>query len=133
MTVTHSVNVEGKGELIYQSDFIPLEAREEMPAGVLMVSQDITDAIRQRERHERILKQLVGALVSVVDRRDPYSAHHSTRVGMVARATAEAMGLDSTLVEAAEVGGSLMNPGKITVPTEVLTKREKLKIGRAHV
>src|SRR3546814_9838842 len=36
------------------------------------------------------------------------------------------MGLDSSLVEAAEVAGSLMNLGKITVPTEVLTKREKL-------
>src|SRR3546814_6941600 len=36
------------------------------------------------------------------------------------------MGLDSSLVEAAEVAGSLMNLGKIKVPTEVLTKREKL-------
>src|SRR3546814_18999644 len=99
---------------------MPLEAREEMPAGVLMVSQDITDAIRQRERRERILKQLVGALVSVVDRRDPNSAHHSTRVGMEARATAEEMGIDSSLVEAAEVDGSLMNIGTITMPTEVL-------------
>lgn len=123
---THELTFDGRENAVFKSDFIPLEEREEMPAGVLMVSQDITDSIRERERHERVLKQLVGALVSVVDRRDPYSANHSTRVGVVSRAIAEEMELPAIDVETAEIAGNLMNLGKITVPEEVLTKTDKL-------
>ncbi len=125
-THTHELTFDGRQDAVFKSDFIPLEAREEMPAGVLMVSQDITDSIRERERRERVLKQLVGALVSVVDRRDPYSANHSTRVGVVAKAIAEEMELEVIEVETAEIAGNLMNLGKITVPSEVLTKTDKL-------
>ncbi len=123
---THELTFDGRENAVFKSDFIPLEEREEMPAGVLMVSQDITDSIRERERRERVLKQLVGALVSVVDRRDPYSANHSTRVGVVSRAIAEEMELPAIDVETAEIAGNLMNLGKITVPEEVLTKTDKL-------
>lgn len=125
-TYTHELTFDGRQDAVFKSDFIPLEAREEMPAGVLMVSQDITDSIRERERRERVLKQLVGALVSVVDRRDPYSANHSTRVGVVSKAVAEEMELPAIDVETAEIAGNLMNLGKITVPEEVLTKTDKL-------
>ena len=45
-----------------------------------MVIDDITDVVRQRERRENVMKQLTDTLLSVVDRRDPYSAHHSERV-----------------------------------------------------
>ncbi len=126
MNYTHAMAFDGRDDLIYRSDFIPLEARDDMPAGVLMVSQDITDSIRERERRERVLKQLVGALVSVVDRRDPYSANHSTRVGVVSKAVAEEMELEQEQVETAEIAGNLMNLGKITVPEDVLTKTDKL-------
>lgn len=126
MSHTHELTFDGRQDAIFKSDFIPLEAREEMPAGVLMVSQDITESIRERERRERVLKQLVGALVSVVDRRDPYSANHSTRVGRVSRAIAEEMELSDLEIETAEIAGNLMNLGKITIPEEVLTKTDKL-------
>ena len=125
MTQTHEMIVRGH-ERIYRSDLIPLEARDGMAPGVLMVSQDITETIRERQQRERVLHQLVASLVSVVDRRDPFSANHSMRVGMVARATADEMGLDPVDIETAEFAAKLMNLGKITVPTEVLTKRERL-------
>ena len=126
MSVTHEVLVAGKGEMTYKSDFIPLPAREDFPPGVLMVSQDISEVMAERARRERILKQLVRALVSVVDRRDPFSANHSTRVAEVSRALASEMELDYVDTETVEISGSLMNLGKIEVPTEVLTKQDKL-------
>lgn len=126
LTFTHAMELEGKGEVIYQSDFTPLEARDEMPAGVLMVSQDVTNSIRERERRERNMRQLVQTLVGVVDRRDPYSADHSHRVGMVAHAICEEMGLDDVLVETGEFAGDLMNLGKILVPEEILAKKDRL-------
>ena len=123
---THSMHIEGRGTVVYKSDLIYLEANERAPEAALMVSQDITESVQEREKREEVMRQLVGTLVSVVDQRDPFSANHSVRVGQVARAIAEDMELDPTLIETASISGSLMNLGKITVPTEVLTKQGKL-------
>jgi len=114
------------GERIYSSDLIPLPATADQPAGVLVVSQDITDSVRERTRRERIMRQLVNALVGMVDRRDPYSANHSMRVGMVARAMSQEMDLDPRTGEVTEIAGNLMNLGKIAVPESVLTKSNAL-------
>ena len=97
-----------------------------MPAGVLLVSEDITEAVMEREKREKTMRELVNALVTVVDRRDPYSAHHSTRTAEVARAIAAEIGLDDILVETTDIAASLMNLGKILVPEELLTAERKL-------
>lgn len=123
---THEMELGEGGPRVYRSDLIPLPAREDFPPGVLMVSQDITDSVKERERRELAMRQLVETLVSVVDQRDPYSAHHSARVGRVARAVAEEMELDRTLIETTNIAGNLMNLGKIAVPSEVLTKQGQL-------
>ncbi len=107
---------------VLQAEHIPLAKTETEPAGILVVERDITAAVTERERRERTLHQLVKTLVAVVDRRDPFAAHHSVRVAMVARAIAEEMGLDPITIETAEIVGNLMNLGKILVPEGVLTK-----------
>jgi len=111
---------------VIQSEHIPLSETLGMPAGVLMVSEDITEAVMEREKREKTMRQLVNTLVTVVDRRDPYSAHHSTRTAEVARAIAVEMGLDDTSVETVDIAASLMNLGKILVPQELLTADRKL-------
>lgn len=126
MSFTHGMEVPDKGDLIFQSDFIPLEARDGMPPGVLMVSQDISAAVKEREQRERNMRQLVRTLVAIVDGRDPYSAQHSIRVGMVARAVMAEVGAEDELVDTAEFAGNLMNLGKISVPEAILTKTGRL-------
>ena len=111
---------------VLRSEHIPLAATDEIPRGVLVVEQDITDAVTERERRERTLDRVVKTLVSVVDRRDPNAAHHSVRVGAVARMIAEEMDLDPVTVETVEIAGNVMNLGKILVPPELLTKTENL-------
>lgn len=123
---THNQDVEGMGERIYNSNLIPMPPADDMPPSVLVVSQDITEAVSERLRRERVMRQLVNTLVSVVDRRDPYSANHSVRVGQVSRAIAHEMDLESALGETAEFAGNLMNLGKIAVPQSVLTKTDAL-------
>ena len=122
---THSEEIEGSTRT-FTSDFIPLEANDDLPARVLTVSEDVTFAVEERAKRERIMDQLVDTLVGVVDRRDPNSANHSSWVAQVARAIAEEMELDPTHVECVEVAGRVMNLGKITVPEDVLTKTEAL-------
>lgn len=116
----------GEETRVLQAEHIPLAKTETEEGGILIVERDITAAVTERERRERVLRQLVRTLVAVVDRRDPFAANHSMRVGAVARAVAEEMGLDAVNVETADIVGSLMNFGKILVPEGVLTRAGSL-------
>ncbi len=117
---------EGGHTRIVQSKHIPMAGAGGQSDEVLVVQEDITAAITERERRERILAQIVETLVTVVDRRDPNAAHHSARVARVAREVAQEMGLDEVLAGTAATAGELMNLGKIMVPTEILTRKGKL-------
>ena len=116
----------GEEPHVLQAEHIPLAKTESEEGGILVVERDITAAVTERERRERVLRQLVRTLVAVVDRRDPFAANHSMRVGAVSRAIAEEMGLDPVTVDTAEIVGSLMNFGKILVPEGVLTRAGSL-------
>ena len=112
----------GEGLKVLQSEHIPLKERSGATAGVLTVEHDITDVVTEREKRARTLQNLVKTLVSVVDRRDPFAANHSTRVARVARAVAREMGLTETDMDTAEIAANLLNLGKIMIPPEVLAK-----------
>jgi len=110
------------GRKVLQSEHIPLKERSGAIAGVLTVENDITDVVTEREKRARTQQNLVKTLVSVVDRRDPFAANHSTRVARVARAVAREMGLTETDTDTAEIAANLLNLGKIMIPPEVLAK-----------
>ncbi|MDP7545905.1 MAG: PAS domain-containing protein, partial [Alphaproteobacteria bacterium] len=101
------------GRRVVKSDHIPLRSEGEDVSGVLMILEDITDLVDERERRARILRELVQTCVAVVDRRDPFSAHHSARVAEVASAIAQSMHLDDAAVETCDIAGALMNLGKV--------------------
>lgn len=111
---------------VVQSDHIPLKGDRDHPPGVLMILNDITELSKERKRAERMLRELIDTLVSVVDRRDPWSANHSNRVANVATCIAEEMGLEEIEIKTADIAGSLMNLGKIFIPHELLVKTENL-------
>lgn len=114
------------GPRIVHVEYIPLpDAAGGLPK-VLVVEEDITAPILERERRERTLRQLVRTLVALLDRRDPFAANHSQRVAAVARRVAEEMGLDRVEVETVEIAGSLMNLGKILVAPQILTRSGNL-------
>lgn len=109
-----------------QVDYIPIGDTHEVEDGVLVVERDITAETNERAKRERALMDLVRTLVALVDKRDPYAANHSMRVAQVAQAVAREMGFDETAVQTVGFAGSLMNLGKILVPTELLTKAGQL-------
>ena len=109
-----------------QGDFIPLRGDRDFPPAVLMVLNDITELTHERRRSEKMLRGLINTLVGVVDRRDPFSANHSSRVAEVACAIASEMGLDEGDCKTINIAGSLMNLGKIFISTELLTKTSDL-------
>ncbi len=122
---------EGTEDRIIRSAYIPLE---QIPIitlppdtkGALVVEQDISDAVHERERRIEIQQQIVHTLVRLVDRRDPFAANHSTLVSMMAYEVARDMQLDEVMIETTRLAGNLMNVGKIVIAPELLTKTENL-------
>ncbi|MEC9347514.1 MAG: HD domain-containing phosphohydrolase [Pseudomonadota bacterium] len=108
---------------VLRRDHIPLGA-----GAVLTVSQDLTEIVTERERRAKQLDALVGVLVSVIDNRDAYAAHHSERVARLSEQVARQLGLDRVQVEAATTAARLMNLGKITIDPSILTKSTGLTL-----
>lgn len=114
------------GERVMQTGHVPLDAAAGRPGAVLVVERDVTQAVVERERRSAALRQLVDAMVRLIDRRDPYCADQAGRVGQVAGEIADAMGAEADERATVEIAASLMNLGKVLVPTEVLTKSGRL-------
>ena len=106
---------------------IPIDTLPKNSPGVLIVDQDVTDIVSERERRAHILQKLIDVLVYIVDNRDPYAAHHSVRVALAAHEVAAGMGLDPLWIATTETAGKLMNVGKIKVPRALLIKSGELK------
>ncbi len=119
------VNIDGAARYI-QTHVIPLPDVANMTGAVMINQDDITNLLVEREARERMFRQVIDTLVAVVDRRDPFAAGHSARVGQIARALAEQMRLDPVQVETAEIAGLLMNFGKVLVPRDILVKTGSL-------
>jgi len=131
---SHILSFEGEGTgedpeddvQVIKSDHIPLRGDRDHPPGVLMILDDITELTRERRRSENMLRKLIDTLVTVVDRRDPFSANHSIRVAEVSRTIAEEMDVPQLDAKTVDIAGSLMNLGKIFVPPDLLAKAEPL-------
>lgn len=118
-------------EKIIRSAYVPLPEIPvpNMPSkitGVLVVEQDISEVVFEREKRLKTLRKLVEALINLVDKRDPFAANHSLLVSQVACQIAINMGLDDEMVETIKTSASLMNIGKILIPKVLLTKTTPL-------
>jgi PAS domain S-box-containing protein len=117
---------DASGPHYMQTYHTPLPDTAELHKMVMVTQKDITDVIVERERQEETFRQLLDTLIAVVDRRDPYAAGHSIRVGMLSEALGQQLGLDEQNIEACHIAGSLMNIGKIQVPRSILVKTTAL-------
>jgi len=77
-------------------------------------------------REEQMLNKLVASLVDIIDLHDPYSAFHSARLAELCRAIGVHMGLDQESLSNLVTAALLANVGKLSLPRELLTKRDEL-------
>lgn len=75
---------------------------------------------------ESILSDTIFAMVEIIETRDPYTAGHGRRVSEIAILIAEEMGLDKKTIERIRVSSLLHDIGKISIPSEILSKPSKL-------
>jgi len=112
---------------------VPLQMPNGEIFGVLGVYEDVTD----RKQAEEALKEslarttevqdgTIQALAAVTEVRDPYTAGHQRRVTRLACAVARELGLPADRVAGLRVMGLLHDMGKVSIPTEILSKPGKL-------
>ncbi|NBX03424.1 MAG: hypothetical protein EBR02_05080, partial [Alphaproteobacteria bacterium] len=97
---------EGNQERVVRSAYIPIQqipvtGLPEKTPGVLVVEQDISEVVHEREARLHTQSQLVKTLLNLVDKRDPFAANHSLLVSELAGSVAAGMELDSNMLEAA--------------------------------
>jgi PAS domain S-box-containing protein len=76
----------------------------------------------------RSLYGSISAIAGMVELRDPYTAGHEKRVGMLAAAIGQELGLPERQIEGLRVTGSIHDIGKIVVPAEILSKPTRLSV-----
>ncbi len=113
---------------IFARPFIP----DDEPDAVMMIDgiiSDITDRVSAgeelRQSYERLRTTIdgtVSAMGLLVDMKDPYTSGHQRGVARLAGAIAEDMDLDADVVDAIKVAGVLHDLGKLSIPSEILSK-----------
>ena len=109
-------------------------ATHEGRPAIIGTLQDISEKKRANDEIRKYLSQLKTAFRSSVDvatiiseMRDPYTVGHERRVAELAVAIGTELGLDEGRLEGLQVAGHLHDVGKITVPSEILTKPGTLR------
>jgi len=105
---------------------------DDQPATIVL-AEDITERKRAEEQIAAYVRQLEGAMrgtlqavSNMVEMRDPYTAGHERRVGLIASAIAQEMGWSEERCKSLELLGLVHDIGKIAVPSEILTKPTRL-------
>ncbi len=116
-------------------------------AGNRYVSAAIRDTTEQersqealRESHRKLrrtLESLARSMELAIELRDPYTAKHQSRVAKLSAAIARELGLPEDRIEGLKYAGLLHDIGKLSVPTQILSKptelsEEEFALIRAH-
>lgn len=100
---------------------------------ILVTCRDITEQRKAEATVAEYVKRLEGSVLGtaaavsqMVELRDPYTAGHEWRVGELAAAIGEELGLDAYRLKGLRVAGAVHDVGKIRVPAEVLSRPGRL-------
>ncbi len=102
-------------------------------AALFLIVQDVSERKHAQEQIAAYVKQLEGsmegalqAVARMVELRDPYTAGHERRVGLLAAAIAQEMGWEPGRCENLKLIGLVHDIGKIAIPAEILSKPTRL-------
>lgn len=86
----------------------------------------VDEHMRDAEILMQSLEDSIKAIAATVEMRDAYTAGHQRRVGQLAVAIANELGLPEGTIRGIELAASIHDVGKIGVPAEILSKPTKL-------
>ena len=102
---------------------VALAENRRLAAAATKDSARLLEGTRQLER---LVGEVVETMGKVVEARDPYTQGHETGVARLSNQIAHAMGLPDDVASAIETAALVHDIGKLSVPSEILTKPGKL-------
>jgi PAS domain S-box-containing protein len=122
------------GQILWgECSFSFIRDKNGKPLSILGEAREITE---RKEAEENLLLTveslkkafvtIIQVMVSAVEMRDPYTAGHQLRVANLACAIATEMGLLQDKIEGILMAGSIHDIGKLSIPSEILSKPSKL-------
>lgn len=88
---------------------------------------ELEQEVRKKTHELKIMfDELIESLSRVTEIRDPYTSGHQKRVTKLATLIAREMHYDEKRIEAIKIAGMLHDIGKISIPSEILTKPGRL-------
>jgi len=105
-----------------------------LPSGeVVAVYDDITkqkqtekQLVSSYENPQKMFVEIIQAMAKLVESRDPYTADHQKRTAALSRRIAKMLGMKEEDVHWIYLAALIHDVGKISVPSEILTKPGKL-------
>lgn len=132
-SVTYSVPVQRKDGVQIELGIHATAITWDGKPAMIAMAQDVTERKRAEEQIANYVKRLeesmratLHAVSNMVEMRDPYTAGHERRVGLIAGAIARELGWAEERCRTLEMIGLVHDIGKISVPAEILSKPTRL-------
>lgn len=89
---------------------------------LVTVERELNEKKRHLERLQMSVDSIIKISTTIIEKRDPYTAGHQSRVAEIASAIAMEMQLSDEQVDIIKIAAAIHDIGKISVPTEILSK-----------
>ena len=123
----------GNKQFIVHTIKVPVKDRKGKVIGILGIAYDITEKVnlikklkKQLALYNRTFRDIIKAMVDIVETRDPYTAGHQKHTTEIACAIAKEMGLSRRQIENIRIASMIHDFGKIFIPADILNKPAKL-------
>ena len=113
-------------ELVEERTVKLTKANEQLVAEIAARNQAQEELQHTLEKLREALGGIIQTVALTVETKDPYTAGHQRRVGNLARAIANEMGLPQEQIDGIRMAGLIHDLGKVGIPAEILSKPGRL-------
>jgi len=111
----------------YWKDYgLPLLDNKGRPYKWIGVCADITERKQSEEKLKNTLDATIETMSKIIEIKDPYTAGHQQRVSQLTTTIAKELNFSPDKIEGIRIASLIHDIGKISVPTEILSKTTTL-------
>ena len=89
-------------------------------------TKKIEESLKQYDQIRKLIYQIMDAVLKVFELKDPYTAAHQKKVALLSSAIAKEMNLSEGQIESIYIAAMIHDIGKISVPSEILSKPDAI-------
>ena len=90
--------------------------------GYIGIYFDLTEIEESKKQIQSGMTQIILALSTTIEKRDPYTASHQNRVAKLSEKIAQQVGLNEDKTKGLSLGAIIHDAGKIHIPGEILNR-----------